>query len=229
MKKLVIIILLFSGYFTQAQQCKDCKLQFDTLLKTLNKKNVTKDDLLKCTDITVYLINRKYYRYIDSTSSISKHILYSSHSLTKTYADLCLKYGGEFGVHSYINYCNINRNSAEEEISFSLERIFVKFPEITLDEIKKDSRLLDRLIWGFLNNRYYGARNPYEDKDFRAMTVYENEPKHILNGKNCEEIFYQLNPKLEKLYPIYKYQIDYILNGAKKQLFDLNKIKSTNK
>ena len=98
-----------------------------------------------------------------------------------------------------------------------------------MDEIKKDSRLLDRLIWVFLNNRYYEARNPYEDKDFRAMTVYEYEPKPILNENNCEEIFYQLNPKFEKLYPIYKYQIDYILNGAKKQLFDLNKIKIINK
>lgn len=224
MKKIVVIILLFCGYFSQAQQCKDCNLQFDTLLTTLNKKIVTKDDLQKCTDITVKLINRKYYHYIDSTSSKSEHILYSSHSLTKTYADLCLKCGGEFGVHLYINYCNINRNSAEEEISFSLERIFVKYPEITLKEIKKDSRLLDRLIWGFLNNRYYGAKNPYEDNDFRAMTVYENELKPILNDKNCEEIFYQLNPKLKYVYPLYKYQIDYILNGAKKNLSEIKSI-----
>ena len=94
----------------------------------------------------------------------------------------------------------------------------MKYPETTLQQIGTDQDLLDRLIWGFINNRYYGAVNPYIDKNYKYVVNDTIQPKPVLNKNNCEKIFFETNPILQDLYPKYKEQIDYILKGAKDQL-----------
>jgi len=215
MKKLLYMGFVVLTQLVYGQQNMKCKEKFDILIETLEKDKISIREFNKCKNITNELSNYNYYDYIDS---VNNRTLYISHSLTKTFADICIKYGGEYGVKYYLDYVNQNMGSAEEEISFSLERIFMKYPETTLKQIGTDQDLLDKLIWGFINNRYYGAVNPYENKDYRAITKYEDEPRPILNKNNCEKIFFETNPILHDLYPKYKEQIDYILKGAKEQL-----------
>ena len=114
----------------------------------------------------------------------------------------------------YFKYLDFTKGSAEEERSFALERLFVKFPEIVFNRIGKNEELLNDLTGGFLNNRYYGAKNPFENNDYIAMTVYENGPNQILNKDNCKDIFYETNPSLKAKYNDYKFQIDYIINAS---------------
>ncbi len=112
----------------------------------------------------------------------------------------------------------LHLGSAEEEISFSFERLFMKYPEIVLKKIGDNEALLDRIIWGFLNNRYYGSKNPSIDGDNQYIVNDTIQPKPVLNSENCEEIFFETNPMLKEISVDYKDQISYILTGAKKEL-----------
>jgi len=133
-------------------------------------------------------------------------------SLTYIFGKICLIKNDSNAVRVYIDYMRRNENSAEEQISFSFEYLFVKQPEFILSNCIHNDWLLDHLAWGFMNNRYYGVQDPYEDNPNKAFTVYYNPPKPVLNDKNCKEIFYKVNPSLIKLYPKYKKQVDYLLN-----------------
>lgn len=217
MTKATLIIILISIITINifGQQCDSCKKEFDKLLMIKNKSKVSQTDLEKTWQITKKLYNLRYTDYIDS---IVNKTSYVSHSLTRTFSDICIKTGGKLGVDYYFNYLTLTKGSAEEERSFALERLFVKYPENVLNKIGKDNDLLNDLAWGFLNNRYYGAKNPYEKEDFTAMTVYEDSPKPVLNKNNCKSIFFKTNPSLKEKYTVYKYQIDYIINNASAEL-----------
>jgi hypothetical protein len=110
-----------------------------------------------------------------------------------------------------------NKGSAEEQLDFSFENIYVKKPESVLVEIgKQDSsyiqRLLSDLAWGFVNNRAYGITDPFADDQFKAMTVYYNPPKVILDSTNYRFIYFSLNPDIKKLYPKYRKYIEFELS-----------------
>jgi len=175
------------------------------------KSIITQNDLEISWQITQKLYNLKYTDYIDS---VANGMEYVSHSLTKIFSDICIKANNKMGVDYYFNYLDFTYGSAEEERSFGLERLFVKNPEIVLNEIGINYDFLDQIVWGFLNNRYYGALNPYEENDYTAMTVFENEPKPVLNKDNCRSIFFETNPIMKTKYNEYKKQIDYIINAA---------------
>jgi hypothetical protein len=128
-------------------------MEFDKLLMIKEKSKINQTDLEKSWQITKKLYNLSYTDYIDS---IANNTSYISHSLTRTFSDICIKTGGKPGVDYYFNYLTLTKGSAEEERSFALERLFVKYPEIVLNKIGKESYLLDDLTWGFLNNRCYG-------------------------------------------------------------------------
>lgn len=213
MKKSTLVLVLISIFTinTLGQQCDSCKKEFDKLLMIKGKSKINQNDLEKSWQITKKLYNLNYTDYIDSNSNGISQV---SHSLTRTFSDICIKAGGKLGVDYYFSYLTLTQGSAEEERSFSLERLFVKYPELVLNRIGKDNDLLSDLTWGFLNNRYYGAQNPYETNDYNAMTVHKNEPKQILNKDNCKSIFFETNPSMKNKYNEYKYQIDYIINTA---------------
>ena len=212
MKKSFLIILFSLSFasISLGQQCDSCKLEFDKLLLIKNKTQVSSADLEKSWQISkkLYSLN---YTYYDSIVNNEKYII---HSLTKTFSDICIKAQANLGVDYYLKYLDFTNGSAEEERSFALERLFVKFPEIVLDKIGQNEDLLNDLVWGFVNNRYYGAKNPFDNNDFTAMTVYENGPKPILNENNCESIFFDTNPSLKKKYKDYQSQIDYIITAS---------------
>lgn len=115
----------------------------------------------------------------------------------------------------------ITHESPEEERTFSLERLFVKYPETVLRNIGKDTELLYNLTWGFLNNRMYGAKDPFENNEFKAMTVYSNGPTPVLTSENCAEIFWETVPSLKSKYEMYRWQIDAIIEDAVNGLKDI--------
>lgn len=219
MKSILIILISITGsiFYSNVfgQQCDSCKKEFDTLLIIKNKSTINQTDLEKSWQITKKLYHLKYTDYIDSVVNRTSFI---SHSLTRTFSDICIKIGGNLGVDYYFDYMMLTKGSAEEERSFALERLFVKYPEIVLNRIGKDNDFLNHLTWGFLNNRYYGSINPFETENYTAMTVYEKVPKPKLNKDNCKSIFFETNPSLKDIYYDYKYQIDYIINTAIKNL-----------
>ena len=213
-----LLLLLFKVISTcgsYGQQCESCKKEFDKLLITKKKEKVNQADLEKSWEISKKLYTLRYTNYIDS---VANNTLYVSHSLTKTFFEICIKAGSQSGVDYYLKYLTFTNGSAEEERSFALERLFVKFPVVVLNRIGKNEELLNDLVWGFLNNRSYGAKNPFEDDEFTAMTVRSDAPRSILNKENCRSIFFETNPKLKEKQDEYKYQIDYIINTAIKSL-----------
>lgn len=214
---LTSLIILLASINSIGQQYDTYKQKFDTLLIILEQNKINKTDLYKSWEITRNLYSVRYTDYIDS---IVNRTSYVSHSLTRTYSDICIKIGDNIGVKYYFKYMELTIGSAEEERSFGLERLFVKYPEIVLQQIGNNEGLLNSLTWGFLNNRYYGAKNPFENDEYTAMTVYENGPKPILNKDNCKDIFFETNPSLKKKYNTYKYQVDFIINSAKAELSD---------
>ena len=215
-------ILIFSFVFSvivsaYGQHCKVCEQKFDTLLTILKKDNVLHSDIERCWLIAKELRERKYTEYIDNYVSTS-HVL---RSLTKTFADICIKTDRNTAVEYYLKYLELTKGSAEEQRSLSFEHIFVKFPMTVFDKIGMDKELLNSLTWGFLNNRYYGA-DPYDETSYEAteynITSFKPDLKPILTSDNCEEIFYKTNPSLKKEYSKYKEQIDYIITLARLEL-----------
>lgn len=216
---LIIAITLTFNCSSSGQQCDSCKMDFDRLLRIKMKEKVSQIDLERSWQITQKLYTLRYVDYIDKVVDNQSYV---SHSLTRTYSEICVKAGGEIGVDYYFKYLTITNESAEEERSFALERLFVKYPVIVLKRIGKNLELLDLLTWGFLNNRYYGAKTPFENEDYTAMTIYKNSPKPILKKDNCKKIFFETNPFLKEKYNTYKFQIDYIINTSIKGLKERN-------
>ena len=212
---LIIIFTLICTIYSFGQQCDSCNFNFDKLLRLKMKENINKTDLENGWQIAKKLYTLRYTDYIDSVSNNASYI---SHSLTRTFSDLCINAGEQIGVDYYFKYLTFTNGSAEEERCFGLERLFVKFPLIVLNQIGKNEDFLNDLTWGFLNNRYYGSKNPFEHEDYTAMTVNENGPKPILTKDNCKSIFFETNPTLKAKYADYQYQIDYIINNAIEEL-----------
>jgi hypothetical protein len=128
-----------------------------------------------------------------------------------------MKSNPDYSVPAFIDYLIDNKNSAEEQLSFSFEHIFVKYPNVVLTKISrleketKDQMILN-LAWGFVNNRYYGASDTNEDNPMKAMTVYNNPPKVLLDTLNYRKIYFSLNPEIQNIYPRFKNEIESVLD-----------------
>ena len=99
----------------------------------------------------------------------------------------------------------------------------MKNPEAVLNEIEKykmekQKYYLSCIAYGFINNRYYGPKDPHKDINDKAMICFENPPKAVLTKDNCSKIFFQVNPELKKVYKNHKNSIDYIINVSMKYL-----------
>ena len=208
---LITFVFLFLILNLKGQRNEKYQLKFDSLLNILKQNKISQSDINNSFIITKELYKLHYTNYFDTVNNSTNYV---THSLTKVFSDICIKFGDSSGVDYYLKYMKFTDGSCEEERSFALERLLVKYPETLLKQVGKNTKLLNDLIWGFVNNRYNGAKNPQEDEDFTAMIVYEKKPKPILNKDNCKKIFFQTNPRLKIKYKKYKYQIDYIINGA---------------
>jgi len=169
----------------------ECKYYFDQLLQIANSKIVDGESLNKSWQISSKLYSKRYTDYIDKTVNGTEYV---SHSLTQVFSDICLKADGQLCVDYYLKYMHLTEGSAEEERSFALERIFVRFPETLLKTVGDNKDILDQLAWGFLNNR------------------------KIINKINCRTVFFKTNPSLKEKYNTYKSQIDYIIKAAELEL-----------
>jgi hypothetical protein len=217
---LIIVLVFVLKFSTFGQQCDSCKKSFDKLLEISNKEKISQSDMENSLQITKKLYKDRYTDYIDSI--VNKNT-YESYNLTRTFTKICLKADGRLGVDSYLNYLAFSSGSAEEDRSFCFERIFVKFPEIVLSRIEKNNTLLDELVWGFLNNRLYGAKNQNDEDEFSSISIKEKSQTEVLNKDNCKSIFFETNPSLVSKYDNYRYQIDYIINNSIESLKDLHR------
>jgi|GEM_PF-2601248 len=91
--------------------------------------------------------------------------------VTCTIADIIIKADIETAVPSYFRYLDYNEGSAEEQLAYSFDRVFAKYPERTLKEIsgfpkEKQLELLDLISWGFLNNYF-------EERENSKLTISE--------------------------------------------------------
>lgn len=142
--------------------------------------------------------------------------------LTYTIGKICEKANSKKSVQLYLKYVRANYNSAEEEISFALERLFMKNPSLFLKEINNfpdvdKTQFIQNLVWGFLNNRYYGSKGQFVDLDQKAfMEGKKRNP--VLNAENYKDIFFEINSDLKSVSKKYPEEFLKILNGIKDYL-----------
>lgn len=119
----------------------------------------------------------------------------SSETVVRMFGKICLKSKSPRAADEYIKFMKRQKGSADEEISFCFEPLFVRWPGYILSRIADNKDLLGLLEWGFVNNHY-----------------------HDLTPKNCRAIFFGLNPGIKEIYPKYKKQIDNLLATTLMQL-----------
>ncbi len=180
----IILLLLLTANYSFGQPCLECKQKFDRLIAIEAQDMISDSDLEEGLGIAKELYERSCVDYIDS---IANNMAYGSINLTHTFASIAKKRCDSVGVSYYLNYLNFTSSSAEEERSFGLERLFKECPETVLEQI--DQSFFGDLAWGFVNNRYYGPVDPFEDYGYKALTDYRNSIEPILNTKNYIEIF----------------------------------------
>jgi hypothetical protein len=114
--------------------------------------------------------------------------------LTAIFGDICLKANSRRAISEYIGYLQRHHGSAEEQLSFSFEKLFVKRPADVFALVGNDADLEGDLVWGFVNN--HGG----------------------LTAKNYKIMFYRVNPNAKAIYPSCKNQVDHLLNAIGAQL-----------
>jgi hypothetical protein len=192
MKHLIILILLSCITVNLFGQT-NCDSKFKELYSLSKKDTITPNELSASLQIVKAL---ELNRCTDYNKTNKKGDLLIDETLTSILGKICLKSNSHVAINAYINYMKRHHGSAEEEISFSFERLFVQQPEYVLTVIGYDKTLLNQLEWGFVNNH----------------------SKPGLTAKNYKTVFYQVNPKIKTVYPKYKKQIDYLLNTISNEL-----------
>ncbi|MCO5945332.1 hypothetical protein [Mucilaginibacter flavidus] len=202
MKQIILFALLVViAANTFAQNCDPAKFR---KLETLSRKQVVTDseftivlrlvknlDRNKCSD---YIKKRNGQEYVVAV-------------LTELFGKICLKNNSLNAVKEYVNYVKRHHGSAEEQLSFSFEELFVRQPEYVLSTIGYDEYLLNSLVWGFVNNHYYTS-----DDQKKVTKNTDGKVKPQLNTTNYKEVFYKTNPGIKDIYPKHKKSIDYLLS-----------------
>lgn len=162
--------------------------QFKKLAYISKEKSITDTQL----DVAVQLLKKlehdKCSDYVRKNGSIIT-------GRTYLFATICLINNSPKSVKEYVEYLKRQHGSAEEQLSFSFEQIFVQRPEDVLSLIRNDRDLLNQLAWGFINNHASG------------LTI-----------KNYKKVFFRINPKIREIYPKYKKGIDYLIDDIAKEL-----------
>jgi hypothetical protein len=144
-------------------------------------------------------------------------------TVTRLFARVCQKSPSATAAEYFVKYRIANWESADEEFSLALERVFVSKPSAMLALLRKqpDSvrvQLLNDIVWGFLTNRTYGPTDPFEESGVKRLRPGEKLPQEVLNRKNYKIIFINLHPDMRKLWETYEKEINYILGEAGKYL-----------
>ncbi|MBC8486146.1 MAG: hypothetical protein H8D45_08905 [Bacteroidetes bacterium] len=97
MKQFLLIGLMFIINHTYSQQdIEKCNVLFQILTETSVKDTIFFEDLKECIGIVEELSNCDYV-VNNSTISVSQ-------SITKPFADVCIKADGDSGAQAYIDY-----------------------------------------------------------------------------------------------------------------------------
>lgn len=187
-------------------------IMFKVLIEYSNYENISEKEFLICKDLVDTLWSQGCDDFVRRINNQNVAIT----SLTYTYGKICYIANSELATKSYIEYLLKNKNSAEEQLSFSFENLFTQKPYFILQEISKlnlddQNQLLREIAWGFVNNRSHGILDPYDSNPYKAFTFYEHPPKRILDSINYKEIFYMVNPTIHDIDNEFPKMIDTIL------------------
>lgn len=192
MKQIILLVLICisASSFAQKQCVQDFKL-----LQSLSKNAIITDSVFdKGVLLTKRLEANKCADYTINKNGVENLIA----NRTELFGGLCLKKNNLHAVAEYIKYMKRQSGSAEEEMCFLLEKLFVQRPEDVLVTIGNDKSLINQLAWGFINNHY----------------------SDNLTTTNYRTAFYKINHKIKAIYPHYKSQIDKVLAEIKAELED---------
>ena len=218
MKIFFTFFFLFTSLISFGENNCDSN-DFEQLKNGCREKTISLKDFSKYLKTIKKLENIKCFDYVQVKDGQE----YVETGLTFLFGQICILTNNEIAVKEYINYLKRHSGSAEEQRSFSFEKIFVQNPTRTLSLINYDTELLNHIVWGFINNRLYGVKDPYKSDPNKAYTVYYKELKIVLNSKNYSNVFYKVNPTLKTNYLKYKKQIDYLLVTIKDGLEERGK------
>jgi hypothetical protein len=186
---LFALLLTMSGLYAQNEY--GCGIvHFKTLTYISKKDSVTDSDLNAAVQCVKTLEERRCEDYTGKKNGVE----YVIATCTSLFGDICLKKNDFKAVDAYIKYMNREHGSAEEQISFSLEKLFVQRPEDVLSLIGYNKDMLNQLEWGFVNNHAH------------------------LTTKNYRKVFYSVNSELKIIYLKHKKAIDYLLNAIDLEL-----------
>lgn len=189
MKSAALCIFIIIALNTSAQTNCDPRV-FEKLISFSKKHSLSEKQFTKALLIVKKLELGNCSDYEVKTKGVN----YQLASLTELLGNICIKTNTPVAVNEYVLYMKRHSTSAEEQIAFSFEQIFVKQPAYVLAAVGQNTALLDQLEWGVVNN----------------------QPNIKLN--NYKTAFYSTYPALKQLYPKYKKQVDYLLNAIAAEL-----------
>jgi len=141
------------------------------------------------------------------------------------FAEICGKAISTEGVARFFEFRMAHWDSADEDLSLALEKLFVKKPAEVLKKIREQKAnirtgLLNDIAWGFINNRLYGVENPFEYRGLKksqTLTQFTDHEKYVekLNINTYRTIFFNLNEDLHQLSSQYPGEIHFILRKTR--------------
>lgn len=207
MKTILLTVMMLCGIMS-GLSCAGEKEKngFDSLIAMKEKGSISDAELEECFNITKTL----YDSNIDHVKSMDgeKETYYN---LTHTFADLCMMAPKKSGIKYYLKYLDYTGGSAEEERSFSLERLFLKYPGDVLDAIGNNEDLLSSIAWGFVNNYIFEIEGEIEDETQSSDSEKIKTSSPELNQENYRELFMSRIPGINEIYKDHTSQLDFIL------------------
>ena len=175
----IVSLLHFSAYSqTVTPECQS----YYSHLESLTQKNVVVlGDVSSALEITKKLVN--------ASCSIDEF------PVTSTMGDLVIKADNPNAVTYFIDYRRLRSHSVEEELSFSLYRIYEKYPQKVLEIVSllpdySKELLINDLGWGFKNYNYEDLSQ---------------------TGLSFKDYYFSKLPKLKKLVSSYSTLIEKII------------------
>jgi hypothetical protein len=199
---------------------RKCQRPIDQLYRYASRPAITDEILEAATGIAMLLPEKCISDELVVEDQGKK---FSVGSATRLFCRICRKSTSQSAVESFVRYRVLNWESADEEFSLSVERVFVSKPEAMLRYIRTQpdtirTQLLNDIVWGFLSNRVYGPVDPFEERGRHSLKPGEPMPQEVLNKKNYKQIFFNLHPGMRSLWDKYAWEYDVILTKVGKYL-----------
>jgi hypothetical protein len=210
----VVLVLLTCGAAWASRKCSKPGEE----LHRLSRASTVDDDVLERARRIVKNMPPKCFKGQVTIEVDREEIAVGS--VTYLFGRICQRNASLKAVKYFLGYRLDKWDSPDEELSLSLERVFVSNPGPILGFISKQpdsvrARLMNDIAWGFLSNRVYGPENPYEDRERRTFLGPEDLPKQILNLRNYKRIFFRLHDDMPRLAKQYPDEVEFILEQVR--------------